>query len=94
MEKDEKVFSHQLNLREKPVLINMDKGGIGDHLAWIAHVEHFRKQHGCNITCLVRTDLRKIFEEYFPDIDFCSSLSEERIFMRLIRSLYFIMITI
>lgn len=87
--KEEKVFSHKLNLREKFVLINMDKGGIGDHLAWVAHVEHFRKQHGCNITCLVRNDLEKVFKEYFPDIDFCSSLPERKDFYATYKVLIF-----
>ncbi len=57
------IFNHIMNLRDQEVLIDMHLGGIGDHIAWMGHVEAFVERHGCNLTCIVRTDIVELFRE-------------------------------
>jgi len=54
---DQDFFVHEMNLKRKPVLIFMQQGGIGDHLAWFGHVAEFARKHECHLTCVVRSDV-------------------------------------
>lgn len=67
---DEIVLSHDLNLRDKPVLIRMHLGGVGDHLAWMGHVAAFARIHQPRLTCLVRSDLKPLLQPAYPEITF------------------------
>ncbi|GBQ10080.1 autotransporter strand-loop-strand O-heptosyltransferase [Swaminathania salitolerans] len=55
------VFAHDMALRGHTVLIDMHLGGIGDHLAWMGHVEAFAALHGCHVLCLVRPGMAALF---------------------------------
>ncbi|WP_122050500.1 autotransporter strand-loop-strand O-heptosyltransferase [Asaia bogorensis] len=55
------VFEHQIDLTDKDVLIDMHLGGVGDHLAWMGHVEAFAAKHRCRLYCLVRPGLAELF---------------------------------
>ena len=56
------VIEHHLDLTGREILIDMHLGGVGDHLAWMGHVEAFAAEHCCQITCLVRPGLAELFE--------------------------------
>lgn len=70
---DEHIFRHEFDLTDRNVAINMELGGLGDHLAWIEHVELFRRKHQCRIFCQVRPDLLPLFEDSYPEIEFYSN---------------------
>ncbi|GAB6853453.1 autotransporter strand-loop-strand O-heptosyltransferase [Asaia astilbis] len=65
---DRIVFEHDLNLQDRDVLIDMHLGGIGDHIAWMGHVERFATQHGCRLTCVVRQGLAELFDTNVPNL--------------------------
>ncbi|MBS1103319.1 autotransporter strand-loop-strand O-heptosyltransferase [Gluconobacter sp. Dm-62] len=65
---EQKLFTHDLDLRDRDVRIDMSLGALGDHLAWIGHVEHFRLQHGCRLTCIMKAPLVDLLREAYPDI--------------------------
>ncbi|MBS1004641.1 autotransporter strand-loop-strand O-heptosyltransferase [Acetobacter thailandicus] len=78
--KDKKlVFEHCLDLRQKPVQIQMENGGLGDHIAWISHVEAFRQKHQCQLFCVVRKDLQELFQATYPDIIFITDRQQDNI---------------
>lgn len=69
------VFEHVLNLAGKEVLVDMHLGGIGDHLAWMGHVEAFSTKHNCHVLCLVRPGLKELFEGQNPAVTVTDDVS-------------------
>jgi autotransporter strand-loop-strand O-heptosyltransferase len=63
-----KVYSENLNLKNKKVLISFDSRSLGDSVAWIPYVEEFRKKHNCNVIC--STFHNDILVKAYPDIMF------------------------
>ncbi|MBO1361878.1 autotransporter strand-loop-strand O-heptosyltransferase [Acetobacter sacchari] len=70
------IFSHEMNLEGRPVLIKMRQGGIGDHLAWMGHVAEFQRRHKCVLTCVIRPDLLELLQAEYPDVRLVSSDEE------------------
>ncbi|NVN42652.1 autotransporter strand-loop-strand O-heptosyltransferase [Asaia siamensis] len=59
---DRVILDHVMTLRDQEVLIDMHLGGVGDHIAWMGHVEAFAALHGCQTTCVVRPGLAELFQ--------------------------------
>ncbi len=75
----ELFFTHVCDLKDREVLIQMNAGGLGDHIAWMGQAAAFIEQHGCKATCCVKKDILPLFEEAYPNIRFTSELDlEER----------------
>lgn len=70
------VFSHDLNLEDKNVVIRMNLGGLGDHLAWVGQVAEFARIHKAHVTCIVRQDILSLLDGVYPKINFISSDTE------------------
>ncbi len=69
--KDDKlIFEHNLDLKDKNVMIKFPVGILGDVLAWFPFVDEFRKKHGCNIFCALAPDLAEMFKMTYPEINF------------------------
>lgn len=65
---DQIVYTHDLNLENKNVLIEYDSSSLGDQLAWMPIAEQFRKKHNCNLH--VKFPLNSLFEKKYPNIKF------------------------
>lgn len=68
--KNELVFSHNLDLKDKKVLIKFPTGILGDVLAWIPYAETFRNKHNCELYCAVTSEMAAIFKASYPKINF------------------------
>lgn len=69
VEKDgEIVWSYNLDLKDKPVFIELSSKALGDSLAWMPYVEEFRKKHKCKI--VVCTWWNNLFKEQYPELNF------------------------
>lgn len=66
----ELIFTHLCDLRDREVLITMNLGGLGDHLAWIGHALAFVEKHKCRATLFIASYLIPLFEDEYPDIRF------------------------
>lgn len=62
------IISHELDLKGRNVLIQLDSSSIGDTIAWFPYVEEFRKKHQCNVYC--STFWNSWFEKEYTDIIF------------------------
>lgn len=62
------IFEETLNLEKRRVYISIDSSSLGDNLAWMPHIEEFRKLHNCSVT--VSTFKNFLFEEAYPEITF------------------------
>lgn len=68
----EPIFTHDLDLSGKDVLIQLPVGALGDTIAWFSFVERFQKKHGCKLSCSMEPRLAEIFKAQYPDIEFCT----------------------
>jgi autotransporter strand-loop-strand O-heptosyltransferase len=64
------IFSEELDLKGKKVLISFESSSLGDNIAWIPYVEEFRKEHDCEVSC--STFFNNLFEKEYPKIEFVS----------------------
>lgn len=71
--KAEPVFQHICELYGKKVVIRMELGGLGDHLAWVGQAMAFGRKHGADLICVVRPDLVELLASANPDITFVTS---------------------
>lgn len=66
----ELVFTHTLDCRNKDVLIQVPVGTLGDAIAWFPYIDAFQKKHECQLTCLISSPLKALFESRYPNIQF------------------------
>lgn len=71
------VFTHLCELKDRNVLISMELGGLGDHIAWMGHVGAFAEKHQCRLTCCIREELYSLFDMAYPDIQFVTTINDE-----------------
>ena len=62
------IFSEELNLKGKKVLVSFESSSLGDNIAWVPYIEEFRKKHDCDISC--STFFNNLFEKEYPKIEF------------------------
>lgn len=62
------VENYKFDLAGKRVLISIDSSSLGDSIAWFAHIDEFRKKHGCEI--LVSMFKPDLFEKAYPELKF------------------------
>jgi autotransporter strand-loop-strand O-heptosyltransferase len=72
-----KIFNHDFDLTNRSVMIRMEMGGIGDHLAWIGAVAAFREKHQCRMFCRIRPELTQVLQRSYPDIHFVTRQDED-----------------
>ena len=71
-ELEKPIFTHNLELNGKEVLIQLPVGALGDTIAWFSFVERFQRKHCCNLSCVMETRMAEIFKAQYPDIRFIS----------------------
>lgn len=64
------VFSHELSLKKKSVLIQVPVGTLGDCLAWFPYISAFQEKHDCELTCGMSEVCIPLFEKTYPNIKF------------------------
>ena len=69
-ELEKPIFTHNLDLTGKEVLIQLPVGALGDTIAWFSFVERFQRKHCCNISCVMETRMAEIFKAQYPNISF------------------------
>jgi autotransporter strand-loop-strand O-heptosyltransferase len=62
------VYTNDLDLTDKKVLINFDSSSLGDTLAWFPYVEEFGKKHNCEL--IVSTFHNNLFKDQYENITF------------------------
>lgn len=67
---DHPIFRHRLELAQRPVLVHLPVGTLGDTLGWFPYVAKFERQHRCKLTCVMATQLIELFRDTYPSIRF------------------------
>lgn len=64
------VFTHKHSLKNRPVLVQVPVGTLGDCLAWFPYVAAFQEKHACDLTCGMSEVCIPMFEKTYPHIKF------------------------
>lgn len=67
---DKPVFSHDLNLSRKKVLIKFPVGTLGDIIAWFPYAQVFKYKHDCEVYCAMAPELAELFRPSYPELRF------------------------
>src|SRR5574344_3074008 len=60
-ELEKPIFTHDIDLTGKEVLIQLPIGALGDTIAWFSFVERFQRQHGCKLFCSMSNEIAELF---------------------------------
>lgn len=69
-ELEKPIFTHDMDLTGKDVLIQLPVGALGDTIAWFSFVERFQKKHRCNLSCVMEPRMAELFKAQHPGIRF------------------------
>lgn len=64
------VFTHDMDLTDKEVMIQFPVKTLGDSIAWFSYVERFQKKHKCKIICVLNPIISELFRKQYPNIVF------------------------
>ena len=67
---DTPIFQHDMNLKDKEVMVQLPVGTIGDSIGWFSYVERFQLKHGCKIICVMTPWIADLVRNQYPDITF------------------------
>lgn len=67
-ERNDLIFEHKFDPKNKKIYVHIDSSSLGDTLTWFAQVEEFRKKHNCHVVC--STFHNYFFEKEYPEIEF------------------------
>ncbi len=67
---DTPMFAHDLDLRDRDVLIQIPQGALGDAIAWFSYAERFGKKHKCRLFVAMQPEIAEIFRKQYPEITF------------------------
>ena len=81
-----RVLSHDLDCRDRDVLIQFPVGTLGDILAWFPYADRFQRDHGCKLTCALSGLIIPLLENAYPNIRFVTH--EQMVERRLCDDLY------
>ncbi len=66
----EPIFSYDMDLTSKEVMIQLPVGTIGDSIGWFSYVERFQQKHHCKLICVMTPWISEIFKNQYPQITF------------------------
>lgn len=68
----ELVFSDNMDLKNKNVLITFPPDTLGDAIAWIASAAEFKKRHRCKVYCSMSESVAELLKNSYQGINFIS----------------------
>jgi hypothetical protein len=66
------IFKHEYSAADRPILIQLPVGTLGDTMGWFPYAVKFQRQHGCKLTCAMAEPLIPLFRDAYPEITFVS----------------------
>lgn len=67
---DKEILDVTMDLKDKPVIVKMPVGTMGDVIAWMTAVDRFQKKHQCKLELTMSKRMAKVFENQYPNISF------------------------
>ena len=64
------IFTYDMDLKDKEVMIQLPVGTPGDSIGWFSYVERFQQKHGCKVICVMTPWIAEIVKKQYPDITF------------------------
>lgn len=72
------IFTHELDCRNKEVVIQLPVGTLGDTLAWFPYVVRFAEERGARVTCLLSGLIKPALMNDYPNIRLLTSEEAEK----------------
>ena len=69
---DTPIFEHDMDLKDKEVMVQLPVGTIGDSIGWFSYVERFQLKHGCKLICVMTPWIADLVRDQYHDITFIS----------------------
>ena len=66
----EPIFTYDMDLKDKDVMVQLPVGTLGDSLGWFSYVERFQKKHNCKLICVMTPHIAEIVKKQYPQITF------------------------
>lgn len=66
----EPALAHDLDLKDREVLLYFQSECLGDSIAWFSYADRFRKRHSCKLGIRMNTNVADLFRNSYPDIQF------------------------
>lgn len=66
----QEVLAHEMDLRDRPVLILFPIGTLGDTMGWFPYAARFQRLHRCRLTVGMAERLIPLFRDAYPHIAF------------------------
>ena len=70
-----KILVHTFNLRDKKVLMNFPKIGMGDIVSMLPYVEEFKRQNNCAVTVIMPEYLREFAKYLYSHFEFVDEIN-------------------
>ncbi len=69
----EPIFTYDMDLKDKEVMVQLPVGTLGDSIGWFSYVERFQKKHDCKLICVMTPWIAEIFKKQYPGITFITT---------------------
>lgn len=86
------VFTHEMDLKGKSVLVQVPVGTLGDGIAWFPYVNAFQEKHQCKLLCAISKPLKALFERNYPNLALVEkgqSVDQSKVYASYRMGLYF-----
>ena len=70
---NEPIFTYDMDLTNKDVMIQLPVGTLGDSIGWFSYVERFQEKHNCNVICVMTPWIADIVRNQYPKIKFITT---------------------
>jgi autotransporter strand-loop-strand O-heptosyltransferase len=67
---DTELMDVTMDLKDKPVLVKMPVGTMGDVIAWMSAVDRFQRKHQCKLELTIQKRMGELFKDQYPNITF------------------------
>ena len=64
------IFQHDMDLKDREVMVQLPVGTIGDSIGWFSYVERFQLKHHCKLICVMTPWIATLVKDQYPDITF------------------------
>jgi autotransporter strand-loop-strand O-heptosyltransferase len=66
----ERILHHEFSATDRPVLIQLPVGTLGDTIGWLPYAARFQEVHRCKLTIAMADKLIPLFADAYPHIAF------------------------
>ncbi|MBS1103321.1 autotransporter strand-loop-strand O-heptosyltransferase [Gluconobacter sp. Dm-62] len=71
------ILRHELDLRDRPVIVEIPVGTLGDTLGWFPYVARFAKLRNARVTCVMSGLIIPLLQDAYPELTLVTKAEAE-----------------